>query len=98
MLWNGESIVGALERIFGATIFFSTDSSRSAATVVHRSRFDFLSEAEIWYNRTNATTNETNGITLSDEFYAEVPGRPILTDLEAIRLFAAAPALLDLFM
>ena len=89
---------GAFERIFGATIFFSTESSRSTATVVHRSRFSFLREAEIWYSRTNSTTTETNVITLSDEFYAGVSGQPIPADLEVIRLLAAAPALLDLCM
>ena len=35
-------IVGAFERIFGATIFFSSESNRSTATVVRRSRFNFL--------------------------------------------------------
>ncbi|MFN0105857.1 MAG: replication protein RepA [Bryobacteraceae bacterium] len=91
-------IVAAFERVFGATIFFSTELSRSTATVVHRSRFSFLLEAEIWYSRTDATTTETNVIKLSDEFYAEVSGHPIPADLEVIRLLAAAPALLDLFM
>ena len=38
----------AFERIFGATIFFSMESSRSTATIVHRSRFNFLREGEIW--------------------------------------------------
>ena len=44
-------LTGAFERIFGATIFFGTDTARAAAKVVRRSRFNFLREAQIWYNR-----------------------------------------------
>lgn len=91
-------MVAAFDRIFGATIFFATESNRSVATVVHRSRFNFLKEAEIWYSRTDSIPGGENVITLSDEFYSEVSGHPIPADLEAIKLLAAAPALLDLFM
>ncbi len=91
-------IVGAFERIFGATIFFSTESNRSTATVVHRSRFNFLREAEIWYSRSSEGPAGENVITLTDEFYSEISGHPIPADLEAIKVLAAAPALLDLFM
>jgi hypothetical protein len=91
-------IVGAFERIFGATIFFSTESNRSTATVVQRSRFNFLREAEIWYSRSSEGPAGENVITLTDEFYAEISGHPIPADLEAIKVLAAAPALLDLFM
>ncbi len=35
---------------------------------------------------------------LSDEFYQEVIAHPIPTDLEAVKVLAAAPAVLDLFM
>jgi hypothetical protein len=91
-------IVAAFERIFGATIFFSTESSRTATTVIHRSRFSFLQEAEIWYSRTSSNPVGENTITLSDEFYAEMTAHPIPTDLEAVKVLAAAPALLDLYM
>ena len=91
-------IVAAFERIFGATMFFSTERSGTASTVVHRSRFHFLREAEIWYSRSTEGVAGENVITLSDEFYAEISGHPIPADLEAIKVLAAAPALLDLFM
>ncbi len=39
-----------------------------------------------------------NVIVLSDEFYQEVIAHPIPTDLEAVKVLAAAPAVLDLFM
>src|SRR3954447_11200131 len=44
-------LVAAFERIFGATIFFGTESTRKHARVIQRSRFNFLSEAQIWYSR-----------------------------------------------
>ncbi len=39
-------LVAAFERIFGATMFFGTDSVTSTAKVVQRSRFNFLREAQ----------------------------------------------------
>jgi len=44
-------LVGAFERIFGATIFFATDTQLGRASVVHMARFAFLREAQIWYTR-----------------------------------------------
>ena len=35
---------------------------------------------------------------LSDEFYQEITAHPIPTDLEAVKVLAGAPALLDLFL
>ena len=46
-------LVAAFEPTFGATIFFGTDSLTANAKVVHRARFNFFSEARIWYNRGN---------------------------------------------
>ncbi len=95
-------LVGAFERIFGATIFFGTDSRHAKARVVHRSRFNFLREAQIWYNRDleQAPPSDAcaNLIVLSDEFYREVTEHPIPTDLDAVKVLSAAPAVLDLFM
>lgn len=95
-------LVSAFERIFGATIFFGTDSTRGHARVVHRSRFNFLREAQIWYDR-DPTQNDSeerfeNVIVLSDEFYSEIMNHPIPTDIDAVKVLAAAPAVLDLFM
>jgi len=91
-------IVAAFERIFGATIFFTAELSRDSSTVAQRSRFSFMREAEIWYGRDASTPVRENSITLSDEFYAEVASHPIPADIEAVKVLAAAPALLDLFM
>ncbi len=92
-------LVAAFERIFGATIFFGTDSLGARAMVVQRSRFNFLREAQIWYNRRpdqRVLGDEfENTITLSDEFYREIMAHPIPTDLEAVKVLASAPAVLD---
>ncbi|MBL0161837.1 MAG: replication initiator protein A [Bryobacterales bacterium] len=95
-------LVAAFERIFGATIFFGTDSTRQRARVVQRSRFNFLQAAQIWYNRDPAqgvlSEEFENVIVLSDEFYDEIITHPIPADLEVVKVFGSAPAVLDLFM
>src|SRR5690242_18801301 len=95
-------LIEAFERIFGATMFFGTDTLKGGAKVVHRSRFNFLREATIWYNR---DANQPplsdafeNVIVLSDEFYEEITAHPIPTDLSAVRVLSSSPATLDLFM
>lgn len=95
-------LVSAFERIFGATIFFGTDDKRTAAKMVQRSRFNFLREAQIWYERRSGqpvlSSDFENVIVLSDEFYREIAQHPIPTDLQAIRVLSGSPAVLDLFM
>jgi hypothetical protein len=95
-------LVAAFERVFGATIFFGTDSLRGTAKVVQRSRFSFFREAQIWYSRSPdqypASNQFENVIVLSDEFYREIMAHSIPADLEAVKVLAGAPAVLDLFM
>jgi hypothetical protein len=95
-------LVGAFERIFGATIFFGTDAVRGTAKVVQPSRFSFFREAQLWYSRDPqqypVSEEFENVIVLSDEFYREIVAHPIPADLEAVKVLAAAPAVLDLFM
>lgn len=95
-------LVAAFERIFGATMFFGTETTTTKARVVQRSRFNFLREARIWYARDPAQQTVSdefdNVIVLSDEFYTEVTSHPVPTDLEAVKVLTASPGLLDLFM
>src|SRR5438270_10189118 len=95
-------LLAAFERIFGATIFFGTDTLSGTARVVQRSRFSFFNEARIWYSRDPeqypVSDQFENVIVLSDEFYREIVAHPIPADLEAVKLLAGAPAVLDLFM
>jgi hypothetical protein len=95
-------LAAAFERIFGATIFFGTDTLSGTARVVQRSRFSFFHEAQIWYSRDPQqypiSDQFENVIVLSDEFYREITAHPIPADLEAVKVLAGAPAVLDLFM
>ena len=54
-------LVAAFERIFGATIFFGTESMTATARVVHRSRFNFLREAQVWYTANPASASLASG-------------------------------------
>jgi hypothetical protein len=95
-------LIASFQRVFGATIFFGTDTQREKVSVMHQSRFNFMREARIWYSR--GPNQETlpgsfeNEIVLSDEFFREVTTHSIPTDLEAAKALSSAPAALDLFM
>jgi hypothetical protein len=95
-------LVVAFQRIFGATIFFGTDMHRERAVVVHRARFNFMSEARIWYSRDADQATLPGGfqneIVLSHEFFNEIMSHPIPTDMEAAKTLSCSPAALDLFM
>lgn len=102
---QGESqyrrLIGAFQRTFGATIFFGTDTHRTITPVVHEARFNFMSEARIWYSKDpeqqNLPGDCQNLIVLTGEFYREVLEHPIPTDLEAAKALSSSPAALDLF-
>lgn len=67
-----------------------------------RSRFRFLREAQIRCSRTPEqrpiSGDFKNVIVLSDEFYQGILAHPLPNDLEAVKVLAAAPAVLDLYM
>ena len=94
-------LVAAFQRIFGATIFFGTDTQREKAAVVHQARFNFMSEARIWYSRSpeqeTLSSEFQNEIVLSQEFFDEIMQHPIPTDMEAAKALSCSPAALDLF-
>jgi hypothetical protein len=94
-------LTDAFERILGATMFFGTERLTKTAKVVHRARFSFLREAQIWCNHGAdhlLGDGFANVITLSNEFYEEVTAHPIPSDLEAVKVLSAAPAVLDLYV
>jgi hypothetical protein len=92
-------LMAAFQRVFGATIFFGTDTQAAKAAVAHQARFNFMREARIWYSRDPNQSLLPGGfenvIVLSDEFYREVTAHPIPTDLEAAKALSSA---LDLYM
>jgi len=93
-------LIEAFQRVFGATIFFGTNT-QVKAPVFHQVRFNFMSEARIWYGRNfdqpNLPGDCRNMIVLTPEFYQEVTSHPIPTDLQAAKALSCAPAALDLF-
>jgi len=95
-------LIAAFQRIFGATIFFGTETQRERAMVVHHARFNFMSEARIWYSREPDQPTLPgcfrNEIVLSHEFFSEIMSHPIPTDMEAAKALSCSPAALDLFM
>jgi hypothetical protein len=95
-------LVAAFERNFGATIYFGTDSTSGHAKVVERSRFNFMNEAQIWYSRSPTqpalSPQFENVIVLSEDFYREVTDHPVPNDLDAVKVLASTPAVLDLYM
>lgn len=95
-------LVASFQRIFGATIFFGTDTQLERAAVVHQARFSFMTEARIWYSRDPdqefLAGDCRNMILLSEEFYREVLAHPIPTDIEAVKALSSSPAALDLFL
>jgi len=94
-------LIEAFQRVFGATIFFGTNTQLKAAPVFHQVRFNFMSEARIWYGRNldppTLPGDCQNVIVLTPEFYREVTSHPIPTDLQAAKALSCAPAALDLF-
>ena len=88
-------LIAAFERVFGATIFFSSGDAAGARPVVQRARFNFMSAATLWYSSSGCPDNE---VVLTDEFYTEISAHPIPADLEAVRVLAPSPGALDLFL
>lgn len=95
-------LVASFQRIFGATIFFGSDTQREHAAVFQRARFNFMTAARIWHSRDPEQLllpgECQNAIVLSDEFYREILDHPIPTDIEAAKALSGSPAALDLFM
>ncbi|MCC6263872.1 MAG: replication initiator protein A [Bryobacterales bacterium] len=95
-------LVAGIERIFGSTIFFGSERTTQGAKLFSRARFHFVRETHIWFDRDSSRSSPAewreNVIVLSDEFFREIIQHPIPTDLEAIRLLAASPGALDLYL
>jgi Plasmid encoded RepA protein len=95
-------LIASFQRVFGATIFFGTDTQREKVTVLQQTRFHFMQEARIWYaeevKQKSLPGGLANEVVLSNEFFREVITHSIPTDLEAAKALSSSPAALDLFM
>jgi hypothetical protein len=95
-------LTASLERVFGSSIFFRADVDRPVRLTWYL-RFHFLKEARLWYSRDPtqrllAGDEFANRLVLDPDFYEELMRHPIPADLDAIKMFTGAPALLDLYM
>jgi hypothetical protein len=95
-------LVAGIERIFGSTIFFGSEQAAEGASLFSRARFHFVRETHIWFDRDPSRIHLAGGreniVVLSDEFFREICEHPIPTDLEVVRLLAASPGALDLYL
>jgi len=94
-------LIASFQRIFGATIFFGTDTQREKAAVFDQNRFHFMKEARLWHFQDSdqgLTAECQNRIVLSEEFFREILNHPIPADLEAAKALSSSPAALDLFL
>ena len=70
--------------------------------VMHRGRFSFTREAQIWYSRNPdqemLLCGFENEVVLSNEFYREILEHPNPADLKTAKALSCSPAALDLFM
>jgi len=61
-----------------------------------------MREAQIWYSRSPEqppiSAEFENVVVLSDDFYQEIQAHPVPNDLEAVKVLAASPAILDLYI
>jgi hypothetical protein len=95
-----KRLIDGFTRIFGATVFFRTDTQAERAVLIHHHRFNFLKEAQLWFSRDpdqrRLPGDLENVVVLSDEFFKEIINSQIPADLEVVRALAHAPAVLDL--
>ena len=89
-------LVAAFQRVFGAIIFFGTDDQRQRATVIHRARFSFKSEAETPIKRPCPAHFRMRWFPARNSF-KKFMDYPISTDMEASRALSCSSAALDLF-
>lgn len=95
-------LVAGIERIFGSTIFFGSEQTAESAKLFSRARFHFVRETHMWFERDSSGSHSTGKlesvIVLGDAFFREIIEHPIPTDLEVVRLLAASPGALDLYL
>lgn len=88
-------IVAGFERIFGATIFFGSESQIGMSRVVDHARFNFIQQARICYH---GGGGEENVLNLSPDFFREIQTHPIPTDLGVARYLASSPGAFDFYV
>ncbi|HEV2498105.1 MAG TPA: replication protein RepA [Terriglobia bacterium] len=87
---------GAFQRLFAATIFFGSEDQPKKRLIVDWTRFHFLDEMQLWFNRQDqmqppAQETPCNVVVLSDAFYRELVGHPIPVERDVVAALAHVP-------
>jgi hypothetical protein len=93
----------AFQRVFAATIFFGSDEHLKKHPVVEWSRFHFVDQMHLWFNRNDQPQpspqeSPDNVVVLSEAFYREICEHPIPVEREVVAALAHAPGLLDFYV
>jgi hypothetical protein len=93
----------AFQRVFAATIFFGSEDLLKKHLVVDWTRFHFLDEMQLWFNREDgvqpvAQETPCNVVVLSDAFNRELVGHPIPVERDVVAALAHTPGLLDFYI
>jgi hypothetical protein len=95
-------LVQAFQRIFGATIFFGTDSQPNGHHLADSARFHFFDKIHLWFHDHDqplaANQAAENIITLSEAFYNEIDAHRIPVEREVVAALAHAPGILDFYI
>jgi hypothetical protein len=94
---------GAFQRVFAATIFFGSEDQVKKHLVVDGTRFHFLDQMQLWFNRDHhlePPAQETPGnlVVLSHAFYRELTQHPIPVERDVVAALAHTPGLLDFYI
>jgi hypothetical protein len=99
-------LVEGFRRVYGATIFYGTDTERQPAEpVFESSRFNFFDRIKIWRPKPGdaqqplpQANDPDNVIEISEAFWDELQKHPIPIEAAHLRLLAASPAQLDFYI
>ena len=96
-------MVEGFQRIFASTIFFGTEDQPSAGRLIDWGRFHFFDKIHLWFTEdgkgpTLSTSNFSNTITLSEEFYTEIDQHRVPMEREIVIALANSPGVLDFYV
>jgi hypothetical protein len=93
-------LMEGFQRIFAATILFSTSDQPDCKILLDWARFHFFDRLNLWFHHDEPATvpvpSAQNLIVLSEAFYEEIDHHRIPVEREVVALLANAPGVLDL--
>ena len=95
-------LMEGFQRIFAATIFFSTSDQPEGKLLLDWARFHFFDRLHLWFHHQEPATvpasSAQNLIVLSEAFYDEIDQHRIPVEREVVALLGNAPGVLDLYV